>query len=490
MRGENMKKIIMIWAALTLLLQLAACGEQDKPSEKRITAAGMQTSQQTVESIPDKKWINIYFNYINDVKTLKSISSVQKQTVEFPVSSLWYFIDDINYDGVADLVITNQQGKGTGFKIYTYKNNNVEILCESDMPYSAGVETLSLAKYKDKYGIFRHRDDSTGDFTFTTIDSNGDTTPVLSGSCDLDWKINDDIVSSAEWEAEFSSIQSNVSYWSFETFKSQADQVKTTPIPQAEMTARAKVEKSFKELNDRKNNPSAYLVPDGKCEGSIIPIGANEELLSYIRNEIYARHGYIFKTEPYKSYFESKTWYLPNPNFSENDFSESENQLLQHCQNFEDMVKKYHTLPEIIQNNLRPMAEHLGNEVFVFDIKEKDRFYQIALMSPYGGPCVVFAHKNSDVIYDWNAGDLSDYEIDEYGFYGKCKDEKISGFQCFSNIIKYAEENNIKLAKYICSSNQKEAYENYNDARKENYMPDAIHSFHVDSNTGEVTMIK
>ncbi|MGN0149963.1 MAG: hypothetical protein ACI4C7_06925 [Clostridia bacterium] len=228
-----MKKIIMIWAALTLLLQLAACGEQDKPSEKRITAAGMQTSQQTVESIPDKKWINIYFNYINDVKTLKSISSVQKQTVEFPVSSLWYFIDDINYDGVADLVITNQQGKGTGFKIYTYKNNNVEILCESDMPYSAGVETLSLAKYKDKYGIFRHRDDSTGDFTFTTIDSNGDTTPVLSGSCDLDWKINDDIVSSAEWEAEFSSIQSNVSYWSFETFKSQADQVKTTPIPQA-----------------------------------------------------------------------------------------------------------------------------------------------------------------------------------------------------------------------------------------------------------------
>jgi len=46
--------------------------------------------------------------------------------------------------------------------------------------------------------------------------------------------------------------------------------------------------------------------------------------IALIRNEIYARHGYIFHTEPFKSYFESKEWYHPNENFSESLFNEIE----------------------------------------------------------------------------------------------------------------------------------------------------------------------
>jgi len=41
------------------------------------------------------------------------------------------------------------------------------------------------------------------------------------------------------------------------------------------------------------------------------------EEIAFIRNEIYARYGYIFQTEPYKSYFEGKEWYYPNENFDE-----------------------------------------------------------------------------------------------------------------------------------------------------------------------------
>ena len=29
----------------------------------------------------------------------------------------------------------------------------------------------------------------------------------------------------------------------------------------------------------------------------------------YARNEIYARHGYSFKTAKYRNYFQKKTWY-------------------------------------------------------------------------------------------------------------------------------------------------------------------------------------
>lgn len=34
-----------------------------------------------------------------------------------------------------------------------------------------------------------------------------------------------------------------------------------------------------------------------------------------LRNEIYARHGYVFKLDEYREYFGSKSWYTPNPNF-------------------------------------------------------------------------------------------------------------------------------------------------------------------------------
>ena len=49
-----------------------------------------------------------------------------------------------------------------------------------------------------------------------------------------------------------------------------------------------------------------------------------KEEVALIRNEIYARHGYIFKSETYQSYFESKDWYRPNPYFDDSLFNEIE----------------------------------------------------------------------------------------------------------------------------------------------------------------------
>lgn len=38
--------------------------------------------------------------------------------------------------------------------------------------------------------------------------------------------------------------------------------------------------------------------------------------LGYIRNEIFARHGYIFKNKEYSDYFGNKSWYVPDPDCS------------------------------------------------------------------------------------------------------------------------------------------------------------------------------
>ena len=42
----------------------------------------------------------------------------------------------------------------------------------------------------------------------------------------------------------------------------------------------------------------------------------SKDELAIARNEIFARHGYVFKMEEYKNYFEGKTWYKENPSFS------------------------------------------------------------------------------------------------------------------------------------------------------------------------------
>lgn len=47
------------------------------------------------------------------------------------------------------------------------------------------------------------------------------------------------------------------------------------------------------------------------------------------RNEIYARHGYIFKNESYAAYFTGKPWYKKNPKFKESQLSNIEKKNIQ-----------------------------------------------------------------------------------------------------------------------------------------------------------------
>jgi len=49
-----------------------------------------------------------------------------------------------------------------------------------------------------------------------------------------------------------------------------------------------------------------------------------KEEIALLRNEIFARHGYIFRTEPFKTYFSSKPWYTPNENYDDSLLSEIE----------------------------------------------------------------------------------------------------------------------------------------------------------------------
>ncbi|NLM06775.1 MAG: YARHG domain-containing protein [Tissierellia bacterium] len=57
--------------------------------------------------------------------------------------------------------------------------------------------------------------------------------------------------------------------------------------------------------------------------------------ISIIRNEIYARHGYVFKNKELQAYFEAYDWYEPNPNFSEALFNGFEKENVTVISNYE-----------------------------------------------------------------------------------------------------------------------------------------------------------
>jgi hypothetical protein len=53
-----------------------------------------------------------------------------------------------------------------------------------------------------------------------------------------------------------------------------------------------------------------------------------KEVLAYLRNRIYANHGYNFKTKKWSEEFSRCGWYEPNPRFSEKLFNDYEKENL------------------------------------------------------------------------------------------------------------------------------------------------------------------
>lgn len=69
------------------------------------------------------------------------------------------------------------------------------------------------------------------------------------------------------------------------------------------------------------NNFQGYIIPESNTRYLTADELSNYDkyTLDLIRNEIFARYGYVFKEEPFKTYFKNKNWYSPNDNFKGNE---------------------------------------------------------------------------------------------------------------------------------------------------------------------------
>lgn len=75
--------------------------------------------------------------------------------------------------------------------------------------------------------------------------------------------------------------------------------------------------KSISQTDKVTKKTGGYILPNSDKEPltSYDLKNMSKEQLALARNEIFARHGYKFG-EPFKSYFESKSWYRVNPNYT------------------------------------------------------------------------------------------------------------------------------------------------------------------------------
>lgn len=60
-----------------------------------------------------------------------------------------------------------------------------------------------------------------------------------------------------------------------------------------------------------------------------------KEKFSLLRNEIYATHGYVFKSKKLRAYFQSKKWYKENSDFSPAEISVAEKALIRFIKDLE-----------------------------------------------------------------------------------------------------------------------------------------------------------
>lgn len=101
--------------------------------------------------------------------------------------------------------------------------------------------------------------------------------------------------------------------------KKYDDESKEEPTESVQTETEEESEIYFNESDDE------YIFPSNNVYLSRSQIESlSKDELALLRNEIYARHGYIFKLDEYQMYFERKSWYKPNPYFSEDSFNSIE----------------------------------------------------------------------------------------------------------------------------------------------------------------------
>lgn len=69
-------------------------------------------------------------------------------------------------------------------------------------------------------------------------------------------------------------------------------------------------------------------------ESDLMSLSAKD--LTYLRNKVFAKHGYVFKSQELNNYFKQFNWYRPNPNVTANALNSTEKTNVEFINNYQE----------------------------------------------------------------------------------------------------------------------------------------------------------
>lgn len=73
-------------------------------------------------------------------------------------------------------------------------------------------------------------------------------------------------------------------------------------------------------------------------ENDLSPLSAKE--LTYLRNSVYAKHGYVFNSQELNNYFKQFSWYHPNPNVTDAALNSTEKEIVEFIRHYQEQTGK------------------------------------------------------------------------------------------------------------------------------------------------------
>lgn len=212
---------------------------------------------------------------------------------EDPFDEIIAVTENVAYKSDPSIKVNLYKYSGSKYRLYSSDTLN--------NAYDKGIQ--GVYEYsKDKKGVYIHYSSETVNAFATSVYSVSNNNLVLKGTVyGSNYTKPDDPDNDGIYEI----IANNISYDSNnKDGDSKYYRINDDNSAPKEVQISSPEKSEFKNTEDYffENSDKEFLTDDDLKNLS-------KEELAYARNEIFARHGYQFKEEPFKSYFKSKSWY-------------------------------------------------------------------------------------------------------------------------------------------------------------------------------------
>lgn len=262
----------------------------------------------------------IMFNVIAKL-TGTSVQNSKNNIMENQKICFDNFDDDI-YDEIMEVTDGEYYGDDIKINLYKYSDGQYRQVDTKLVNNCWSPELCGVYDYdKDTCGMYLRYYSDDGEVGVGVFDIDGEKMQLKGAVFSNNYTKPDDVNNDGIYEilSNSTSMFSNSNKGTSKWYKINPDGTEPTEINGNVKSDSSSSKKQYSnDLSELKNTD--YLFPQSSSEyltdDDVKNLSANE--LAIARNEIFARYGYIFSMQEFADYFNSKSWYSPNPDYDGN----------------------------------------------------------------------------------------------------------------------------------------------------------------------------